>query len=190
MTENNEINSNIENQSNYRKTLIKGYDNYYIDTNGVVYKNDKVVSAYHRSGSLCVKLACVEKRVKMLMLETFLPNLADRKISYKNGDFTDCSLGNLIVLDDSIKSTVKRLSKEDVLEIYEKANSGKYKIGIIAQDYGINIRYVHKIKNKEVRKECFGEMEHEKSDKEVKYASGGFISSDLASSIFKPIGFL
>ena len=68
MTENNEINGNIENQSNYQKTLIKGYDNYYIDTNGVVYKNDKVVSAYHRSGSLCVKLACVEKRVKMLML--------------------------------------------------------------------------------------------------------------------------
>ena len=155
MTENDEINDKIENQSNYQKTLINGYANYYIDTNGVVYKNDKVVSAYRRSGSLCVKLACIEKRVKMLMLETFLPNLSDRKITYKNGDFTDCSLDNLIVLEDSIKSTVKRLSKETVLEIYEKANSGQYKIGIIAQDYGINIRYVHKIKKKEVRKECF-----------------------------------
>lgn len=159
MIENNNNNINVESQSSYQKVLIKGYSNYFIDTNGVVWKNDKIVSAYPRSGSLCVKLSCVEKRVKILMLETFLPNLLDRKLEYRDGDFTNCALSNLTVKEESAKSNLKKLSKEDVLEIYEKANSGKYKLGILAQDYGINIRYVHKIKNKQVRKDVFNKEE-------------------------------
>lgn len=136
---------------------IKGYDNFFIGTNGNVYKGTLLLQPFVRSGSLCVKLNGLEKRVKKLMVETFLPDLyQDKKLGFKDGDITNCSLDNLAFdIERNVHTTVQKLSCDDILEIVRLKQEGKTKPRLIADQFGINTRYVYKIVKQEVRKECF-----------------------------------
>jgi hypothetical protein len=137
------------------KVPLKDYPFLSIDKDGNVWKNNRKLKTYERSNSLCVRIKETEKRVKVLMVETFLPESIGKKISYKDNDFRNCSLENLVIEKESAKAVCHKLSCQDVHDIYTRANSGKEKIRLIAEEYNIDVRYVYKIKAKTVRKECW-----------------------------------